>query len=323
LKPFSQTPAPLFCDPIFNGASDPVPVWNEKEQAWWLIYTQRRAGVETPGFEWCHGTSLGVASSRDGAEWTYEGTLRVESPLPGANTFWSPEILWHDGLYHLFPSFVPGVPGNWSGDQRILHHTSPDLWNWKLESELALSSKCVIDPCVHRLPNGKWRMWYKDQGNKSATWAADSDDLSAWEVIGPVITDCGHEGPNVFHWNGWYWMIIDVWQGQAAYRSRDCEHWMRQPGFLLQQSGHRPEDAGFGFHADVLVSGPDAYVFYHTHPGWPQLETRPFSLGTPGVPFSYRHSALQVARLKFQDDAITCDRDEPFEFHPCPPDASC
>ncbi|MEY8745235.1 hypothetical protein AB9M62_38850 [Bacillales bacterium AN1005] len=40
--------APLFRDPIYDGAADPVVVWNHVEQAWWMIYTNRRATAGGP-----------------------------------------------------------------------------------------------------------------------------------------------------------------------------------------------------------------------------------------------------------------------------------
>lgn len=35
------TPAPLYRDPVHDGAADPVLVWNPRRDAWWLFYTQR------------------------------------------------------------------------------------------------------------------------------------------------------------------------------------------------------------------------------------------------------------------------------------------
>ena len=34
---------PLFRDPVFDGAADPVVVWNAAVQRWWMFYTNRRA----------------------------------------------------------------------------------------------------------------------------------------------------------------------------------------------------------------------------------------------------------------------------------------
>jgi hypothetical protein len=58
--------APLFRDPIYDGAADPVIIWNHEANEWWLIYTNRRATVEGKKNAWVHGTDLGTASSSDG-----------------------------------------------------------------------------------------------------------------------------------------------------------------------------------------------------------------------------------------------------------------
>lgn len=34
-----QTPAPLYRDPIYDGAADPVMVYNRSEKNWWMFYT--------------------------------------------------------------------------------------------------------------------------------------------------------------------------------------------------------------------------------------------------------------------------------------------
>jgi len=36
---------PLFRDPVFDGAADPVVVWNRQERKWFMFYTNRRANV--------------------------------------------------------------------------------------------------------------------------------------------------------------------------------------------------------------------------------------------------------------------------------------
>ena len=38
-------PAPLFRDPVTDGAADPVLIWNREEKKWWMLYTQRRANT--------------------------------------------------------------------------------------------------------------------------------------------------------------------------------------------------------------------------------------------------------------------------------------
>ena len=55
--------APLFRDPIHDGAADPMVIYNEQEKAWYMFYTNRRANVPTQGTNWCYGTRIGVAVS--------------------------------------------------------------------------------------------------------------------------------------------------------------------------------------------------------------------------------------------------------------------
>jgi len=307
-------PAPLFRDPICDGAADPVVIWNRQEQNWWLLYTQRRANVDAPGVAWVHGTDIGVARSADGGRsWRYLGALPGLEFERGRNTFWAPEVLWYAGAYHMYASYVPGVPQDWSGSRRIVHYTSPDLWQWTCRGPLPLSSDRVIDACVEKIAGGRWRMWYKDEANHSHTWAADSPDLFRWTVAGPVINGAGHEGPNVFRWRGSWWMVTDHWDGLGVFRSADAEQWTRQAANILREPGTRPDDGVKGGHADVLVQDDDAWIFYFTHPQRTPGAALPRPI--PGVePYATRRSSIQVARLELEAGEIRCRRDEPFPF---------
>ncbi|MDP3177839.1 MAG: hypothetical protein Q8M76_08035, partial [Spirochaetaceae bacterium] len=194
-------PSPLFRDPVHDGAADPVIIYSPHERAWLIFYTNRRADVEEEGFSWVHGTDIGIASSSDGGRsWHYRGIARGLEIEEGLNTFWAPEILFADGLYHMYVSYVRGTPATWDFPRRILHYTSADLGGWTFRTALDLSSDRVIDACVHRLPGGRWRMWYKDEVDGSFIHAADSEDLYRWEPVGAVLRDRPQEGPNVFSW---------------------------------------------------------------------------------------------------------------------------
>lgn len=100
-------PSPLFRDPIYDCPTDPTVIWNEKEEQWYLLYTQRRATDVPIGVSWVHGTALGVATSRDGTKWLYRGTLEGLDIEPGHNTFWAPEIIEAEGLYHTMSPTSP------------------------------------------------------------------------------------------------------------------------------------------------------------------------------------------------------------------------
>ncbi|MDQ0877732.1 hypothetical protein QFZ77_006391 [Paenibacillus sp. V4I3] len=40
---------PLYRDPIYDGAADPVVIWNREAKEWWKIYANRRAMAEESG----------------------------------------------------------------------------------------------------------------------------------------------------------------------------------------------------------------------------------------------------------------------------------
>ncbi|MGB8454461.1 MAG: hypothetical protein WCD89_19285 [Anaerocolumna sp.] len=67
--------APLFRDPIYDGASDPVIITNRDENCFYMFYTQRRFTSVQIGFSSIHGSAIGVASSVDGEKWLYRGIL--------------------------------------------------------------------------------------------------------------------------------------------------------------------------------------------------------------------------------------------------------
>jgi hypothetical protein len=311
----SLTPAPLFRDPLFDGAADPTVIWNRAEKAWWIVYTNRRASLDLPGFEWVHGTDIGIAQSRDGgATWRYEGVWQGLETEPGRNTFWAPEVLWANDRYHAYVSYVPGTPTDWNAERHIRHYISDDLRHWTFRSRLPLSSDRCIDACVFALPDGGWRLWYKDEMAGAQTWCADSDDLFTWRVLGPVLTDTAHEGPNVFAWRGAYWMLTDPWRGLDIYRSDDLAHWTRSPHRLLDTPGTRPDDGAIGRHGDVLIADDRAFLFYFTHPGGDRHVPGPDGI----IPYALRRTSLQVARLTTDGRTLSCDRDAPVDLPPSP-----
>ena len=305
-------PAPLFRDPVFDGAADPSLIWNDRERAWWIFYTNRRANdpAAQDGVRWCHGTDIGIASTADGGlTWTYRGITRGLDFEPGRNTFWAPCLVEHSGVFHMYVAYVRGVPADWSGDRHILHYTSGDLRSWKFEAVIALSSDRVIDAFVYPRPDGGWRMWYKDETHGSHIYTADSEDLFRWSVRGPVVTGKAQEGPAVFRWRGSYWMVVDRWQGMAVFRSADLANWTEQAGPILGVPGTRPDDADIGRHGEVVVQGQDAFLFYFTHPFGAKDHVQP----------GKHRSSLQAAALEIADGSIVCDRNKPFALTLRPP----
>lgn len=297
------TRAPLFRDPIYDGAADPVLIWNREAKEWWMLYTNRRATAEDRNVAWVHGTDIGIASSIDGKEWVYRGTIEGLNTEWGRNTFWAPEIYWHEGTYHMYVSYIQGVPDRWGHQADMLHYTSRDLIAWTFRSKLNISDSKIIDACIYQMPGGKFRMWFKENNH---TYAAESSDLYDWTRVGLVIEGRFHEGPNVFRFKNYYWLIVDEWRGQGVYRSEDLVHWERN-GLILDQPGTREDDGTIGLHADVVVQGEQAYIFYFTHPERTNGNEESSSYGT-------RRSSIQAAELEVVDGVLVCDRNKPFDL---------
>lgn len=306
-RPAHAAPAPLFRDPVHDGAADPTLIWNREEKCWWMLYTNRRADADDEkGVKWVHGTDIGIASTPDGgATWKYRGIARGLEFEAGRNTFWAPEVVCHNGRYHAFISYVRGVPDTWAGTRDIIHYTSTNLFDWKFESIVAPGS---IDACVHRLPDGRWRMWFKNEQHKIPGTTLDSDDLYAWKPTKAEMPDPDPgkgEGPDVVFWKGAFWMVKDMWRGLGVYRSPDADHWEFK-GVILSTPGTRPGDRGKGQHCGLLLQDAEtAYIFYFVH--------------QPGPEPASRHTWLQVARLGYDGNTLTCDRNADFDFVLKPP----
>ncbi|MCH5185169.1 MAG: glycosyl hydrolase [Oscillospiraceae bacterium] len=300
--------APLFRDPIHDGAADPVVIFDHAEGTWKMFYTNRPTTLVDLGVNWVHGTDIGIAESRDGGKsWLYRGTASGLNFERGRNTYWAPEIIYRSGIYHMYVSYVRGIPNDWNHPRHILHYTSKNLWDFEFVSKLDLSSEKVIDAAVFEIAPGKWRMWYKDEAHGSHTFAADSPDLYNWEVIGEVISDCAHEGANVFRLGGYNWLITDEWHGLGVYRSDDFENWTKQ-GRILDRPGKRAEDGVIANHADVETVGDTGYIFYFTHPE----RTEDNIKNHWG---NQKRSSIQAARLEVKDGILVCDRDADFEIN--------
>lgn len=295
--------APLFRDPIYDGAADPVVIWNREEKQWWMFYTNRRATAAGPLYSYVHGTDIGISVSDDGGKsWLYRGIAEGLEFEWGRNTFWAPEVIYNDGMYHMYCSYIRGVPYKWGHKSYIVHYTSKNLYQWNFESVLNLGDEPVIDACVRRLPDGRWKMWYKQIAN---TFVAYSDDLYDWSPAGEEIGGRGHEGPNVFTFKGHNWLIADCWAGQMVFKSDTFDNWDFK-NIILDKPGRRKDDGFIGGHAHVVVCGERAYIFYFVHPERSFENSKEEWIHED---YGMKRSSIQVAELIFDGDTLICDRD--------------
>jgi len=310
INKISPAPAPLYNDPIYDGAADPVLIWNREEESWWMLYTARRANMPTLDVSAYYGNKIGVASSEDnGHTWIFRGYLDLEFEK-GWNTFWAPEVIYENGIYHMYVSYNRGARNHWGGSSSIMHFTSKNLWDWIYEEPLVLSSDQVIDATLYKMDNGSWRIWYKDGAKGGITMMSESDDLKSWKTIdNPAIGGEAHEGPKVFKYKGYYWMLTDEWHGLRVYTSDDLDTWKKQ-GLILDTASNRDLDRPSGAHGDVLTFKDKAYVFYFTHPGRDKhSDTKPYNSF-----YENHRTSIQVAPLIFEDGTLKAPRDKPFDF---------
>ena len=299
-----QAPKPLYVDPVYDGAADPVIIWSREKKKWFMFYTNRRATLnDSTGVKWVHGTKIGIASSKDGANWKYVDTANINYRPNEGYTFWAPDVVEHNGTYHMYLTYVPGIFDNWNHPRTIVHLTSKDLFNWKYESTLKLVNDKVIDASIFQLPDGTWRLWYNNEKDGKSIYFADSKDLYNFQDRGKAITARG-EGPKVFKWQNTYWMIIDAWKGFEVYQSNDLLNWKKQTARLLEEGGAGKDDGVMGNHGDVLINDGKAYLFYFTHPG--RTKTNPSKTNS----LEAKRSVIQVVELKYDNGELTCDRDQ-------------
>lgn len=304
-----HAPAPLFTCPVDNGPSDPTIIWNEQRGEWWIMYTQRRANrIFSPGVTYCYGTPIGIAASRDGKYWYYVGEAVFPDPAGVRNSYWAPHVFRHGKDYHMIVTFIEGVHQTWGGTAKIRHYKSRDLLNWSFVTELEDCDDC-IDGTVHRMPDGTWKMWFKNRRGQSET--AISKNLRKWVPTGHIeIADTNHEGDVVFRWKDKFWNIVDPctlsFSGLKVYESDDASNWTYN-NTILNTPGQRRDDREQGRHADVLILDDRALIIYCTHPDR-RYDERGVEIYEPGP--VYQRSVLQIAELEYLEGKIVCDRDK-------------
>lgn len=305
-------PKPVFRDPVYDGAADPIVLWNPLAGKWWMYYTNRRATmIDLPGVSWVFGTPIGIAESNDGANWTYKGTanfVNLPEECGGKDaTFWAPDVVQgEDGKWHMYLSIQPGIDVKWGLPGFIAHLSSTDMLNWKYESRLQQLGTHVIDADVLHMPDGTWRMYYKSSNPSSNISMIKSKDLYTWSDPEEVLKISG-EGPIAFQWKNYFWLVIDTWNGQTVYRSKDGDRWELQPGSPLLPDGEGTglDDIPNALHANVVVSKDRAYLYYFTHPGRIGKDKKQDTYGQ-------RRTSIQVVELKLSPEGwMTADRNHP------------
>jgi hypothetical protein len=303
----AHAPAPLFRDPVTNGAADPSVVWHAKEKVWYIFYTQRRANAELPPQEsWYMGTKVAMAKSSDqGRTWSHVGTAQGVTRGLKEETFWAPHVFEDNGTYHMFVTYIPKALKTAKGQPEISHFTSRDLITWEYSDTADVKSDDIIDPAVVKLRDGRWLLVFRDCRKENRTAQCVSTDLKNWERLDVLAGGDHHEAPVIFFWKNKFWLFMDVWKGIAVYESEDGIKYT-QNSLILDKAGKRADDGYWGSHPGVALAGDRAFIFYHVHAGR-RIGVDPMALDQKGIEF--KRTSLQVAELELKDGKIICDRD--------------
>lgn len=301
-------PKPLFRDPVYDGAADPAIVRDAKRGEWVMFYTNRRASMppaaDPKDVSWFHATHIGIARSKDGAHWRYQGIAAIPKSCTGA-THWAPDVQRFGDTYHMWLTVVPGVFKDWNAPRFLVHLTSKDLKSWQCGERLDLGSDRIIDASVEALPKGGYRLWFNDERMNKAIRFAEGTDLVHWTIRGNAVDTPG-EGPKGFRWKGKWWLISDAWKGLLVLRSDDDgAHWIRQSDHLVADAGTIDTDRAKGQHPDVIVAGDRAYLVYFVHQSGEPEAAKDKDWG--------RRTVMQIAELHEKDGLLSVDRNAPTE----------
>ncbi|WP_395408471.1 hypothetical protein ACHMW6_18195 [Pseudoduganella sp. UC29_106] len=97
-----------------------------------------------------------------------------------------------------------------------------------------------------------------------------------------------------------------MWDGLVVLRSEDALNWTEQPGYILGQPGREPTDRFKGQHADVVVDGDRAFIYYFVH--------QKNEAEAAADPRWHQRTVIQVAELVYKDGNLTVDRDADLAF---------
>lgn len=315
-------PAPLFVDPNYHGSCDPEVVWNPADQRWYLYYTARRATRESASYV---GTPIGVISSADLKDWSFDGycdfsdssEIKHVGQPDMAVTFWAPGITRNGDTLHMFVTYKDNAKPPWAGKGEIRHYTtsaSDPIDGWTLVEPPNFNQPDPIDATiVFDDETGKHRAYYRVGKGGGIQWAT-SDDLMTWNNQGKVKGDVNtlgkkrygyQEAPYVFRFNGAWWMLTDPHRGLAVYRSDDGVSWVYNNNILAKGSD-RALDATMARHPSVVIHDGRALMFYHCEPN------RLYGKGSPGAEQRTTHqkkSVLQIAELKVLDQKLVATRE--------------
>ncbi|MEM6980120.1 MAG: glycosyl hydrolase family 43 [Planctomycetota bacterium] len=292
-------------------------IWSPVQREWFIYYTARRATRKKATYV---GTPLGVISSSDLINWRFRGYCTLADtngdPRKGKpdndDTHWAPGVIVAGDHLHMFATYKSSATPPWGGNGKIRHYVAPlsdPIDGWQLVESPEFNQPDPIDVSLLKTDN-EYRAYYRVGKGGGIQWATSSD-LITWKNQGKCAGAVNgkhrgfgyQEAPYVFYFQDRFWMLTDPHKGLAVFHSDDGVDWQQQDR-ILAEPGQAKTDATLARHPSVAVLDDQAFIFYHTEPNRP-YPTPPAERRTPHQKISF----LQMAELKVEDGALTCDRD--------------
>ncbi|MDF3067796.1 MAG: putative Beta-xylosidase [Polyangiaceae bacterium] len=204
----------------------------------------------------------------------------VAEEVPEASTFWSPDLAYFNGQYHLYYA-VSTLGDNQSCIGHATAEALPSLGEWADRGPVICSTRAdnwnAIDPNVlqdeqgtHWLVLGSFRSGIKLIG-------LDEEGMRAGADLIPLAKrqDIGIQAPALAHRDGWYYLFASLGAGdehalivgrsasiRGPYLDREGLDLWEGGGSLLLEAGDRYRGPGSN---DVLDVDGQHYNFFHSY----------------------------------------------------------
>lgn len=223
----------LFPQPSDGWVGDVIP-WQE-DGVLWLFYLHDQRGELNAGMPWR------VLRTKDLLTFDEAGVALAAGAHDAAdfNAYTGSVVVDGNGVHHLFytgqnPRIVgeDGLPL-----QSVFHATSNDaMTTWDRHPEHSFGATAGYEPADWRDPfvlrdeeAGVWRMLVTarhtdgPQRRRGVIAQLVSEDLATWVPVDPFWDPrryVAHECPEVFEWNGWYYLVYSEFSDSFATRYR-------------------------------------------------------------------------------------------------------
>jgi len=228
-----HTPPPVFLRPEAGWVGDVIPY--AEDGHFHLFYLLDRRAENPAGMPWHRVTTDDLVTFIDAGLALPTGT----SPDSQDHNCYTGSVVRDDaGVHHLFYTAQNPVIRGADGQplQRVAHATSTNgMATWTKHPEDTVGAPAGYesadwrDPFVFRHPDGRWHLLLAArhtggaQRRRGTVARLVSDDLVTWAIADPIWDPRRYvtqECPEVFEWNGWWYLVSSEFSDRFVTRYR-------------------------------------------------------------------------------------------------------